>query len=365
MPRACSLFCAAFIIAFSNGLESAELRVPSLPGWEESGSVGAWPAFHASCGIVLKNRKSSAGLANICKKARALPADLKPDQATAFFETNFTPVKLTQNSSGFMTGYYEPEFPASRQPTARFSVPLLRKPSDLIGVSPPGHPELVAARRLPDGRLVPYPDRAMIEAGALKHHKPELFWLSDAFHLFTLQIQGSGRLKLTDGKMVRIAYDGKNGQPYTAIGKVLIDRGILQRGKVSMQAIGAVFKRNPQLAREVMQENKSYVFFRELKNHDPKKGPLGAQGVPLTPWHSIAVDHSLYEYGLPFYIDGQLSNENEIHDFYQLAIAQDTGTAIKGKARIDLFLGAGTEAEEKAGVMQQPIDLYLLQPNQL
>lgn len=329
-----------------------------LPGWLREDHAKAFEIFRASCALVLKHSKSLP-LQQVCRKAVA-HRPLSQTEAKNFFEAEFNPVLLTAEKPGLMTGYYEPEFQATRQRTKEYVVPLLRRPSDLVSnVAPPGRAELTAARRLTNGVLVPYPERQAIENGALDHEKLALFWLRDPFELFTLQVQGSGRLKLADGNIARVGFDGKNGQPYTSIGKVLLDRGLLQRGEVSMQAIGALFAKDPSLAHDIMQQNRSYVFFREITLPEAG-GPLGAQGAALTPERSIAVDALLYDYGLPFFIDTALPGKTE--PLRRLVIAQDTGTAIKGPARIDLFMGAGREAAQLAGLMQQPVALYLLKP---
>ena len=347
---------------------AAQISFSEIPGWDKDDLSAAWQVFHRSCldidkrkASFISTRKLDVTLTRVCAEAMKLPQIISKTEASNFFEKHFEPVKLTAMERGLMTGYYEPEFEAALQPSAEFSVPVLRRPLDLVSeVAPPGHPELKAARRLAGGGLAPYPDRRAIEQGALKDQRLEIFWMKDAFELFTMQVQGSGRLRLAGGETVRLAYDGKNGQPYTSVGKVLIDRGILQRGNVSMQAIGAVFKKDPKLAREVMRENKSYVFFRVLKNHDFSEGPLGAQGLALTPLRSIAVDRGIYTYGLPFFIDGALPQKA----FRHLVIAQDTGTAIKGEARIDLYVGFGEKAASLAGLLQQRIHLYMLQPKE-
>ncbi len=341
-----------------------------LPGWNEDNHARIWPVFHTSCQSVLKKKPAprpgvsqNEALWRVCAEAVRLPEKISNAKAKTFFETHFTPVKLTTSQKGLMTGYYEPEFAASQKRSAQFDVPVLRRPKQLVSnVAPQGHADLTAAFRGSKGTLVPAPDRVAIENGALAREHLEMFWMKDPFDLFTMQVQGSGRLKLEDGTTVRVGYDGKNGYPYTSVGKVLIDRGILQKGNVSMQAIGAVFEKDAALAREVMRENKSYVFFRELKNMDSKYGPLGGQSLALTPLTSIAIDRKIHSYGLPFYISGGLPGINHRDSFNKLVIAQDTGTAIVGEARVDLFVGWGDNAKRLAGVLQEKIDLYILQP---
>lgn len=348
----------------------APLLFSDIPGWKDDDFAKAWRVFYDSCADIQKRKdtfksakEQDLALTAVCSDAVKLSRKLSKTGARRFFEAHFEPVKLTPVERGLMTGYYEPEFKASTKQTAEFSAPVLHRPGDLVSeVAPPGYPNLKAARKLPDGMLAPYPDRAEIENGALKDQHLEIFWMRP-FDLFTMQVQGSGRLKLAHGETVYLAYDGKNGQPYTSIGKVLSDRGTLQKDNVNMQTIGEVFKTDPELAHEVMQQNKSYVFFRVLKDRNPSLGPIGAQGLALTPFRSIAVDRELYTYGLPFFIDGALPQDGSKKAFRHLAIAQDTGTAIKGQSRLDLFTGSGKQQAAKlAGLLREHVNLYLLRP---
>ena len=326
----------------------------ALPGWAQDDHAAAFRVFAQSCDA-LKNKNST--LAKSCAAARGQLPNISGSAAKDFFEHYFTPVPYA--AKGLMTGYYEPEFEAARQPGSVYNVPMLKRPADLLAQAIPGHSEYTGARRDADGRLVPYYTREDIENGALDAQKLTFFYMKNSFDLFTLQVQGSGRLKLLDGTTARVAFDGKNGQPYTAIGKTLLERGLLQKGKVNMQSIGALLNADPALAREVMRSNKSYVFFKEIKGHDAKLGPFGAQGLPLTPYRSIAVDRTFHEFGALLYIDGLLPGGKALRT---LAIAQDTGSAIKGETRIDFFTGWGSSAASLAGLMQQPVILYALQP---
>ncbi len=334
-----------------------ELSFDTLPGWAQDDHTAAFRVFAQSCAARAAAKNKNEALSKICALTRSGPPDLNESAAKSFFETYFTPVRY--NTQGLMTGYYEPEFIAARQSGSVYNVPMFRRPADLVAQAIPGRSEYTAARRDADGHLVPYYSREEIENGALDEQKLTIFYMKNSFDLFTLQVQGSGRLKLLDGTTARVAFDGKNGQPYTAIGKTLIDRGLLQKGKVNMQSIGAVLNADPALARDIMRSNKSYVFFKEIKGHDAKLGPFGAQGVPLTPYRSIAIDRSFHEFGAPIYIDGTLPGGKVLRT---LAIAQDTGSAIKGEARIDFFTGWGGAAADLAGLMQQPVTLYALQP---
>lgn len=333
--------------------EAGETTVPfaALPGWVDDAHDAVFQVFRRSCAHIVGEsadiRRAVATppeLRAVCVRALGEPDTIKAAAARRFFERNFLPVRvLPQGQRGFMTGYYEPEFAANPEPTAVHRAALFARPSDL-------------------DTLVPYHDRAAIEDGALAGRGLELFWLTDPFEAFLVQVQGSARLRLPDGRIARVAYAGRNGHPYTSVGRVLIERGILAREEVDLPRIRDVFAGDPALARDVMRQNRSFVFFRRLEDHDPALGPIGAQGLPLTPGRSIAIDRTAHPYGLPFFVVGEHPTPDGAIPVRRLAIAQDTGTAIVGPARIDWFAGWGVEAERLAGVLRHPIDLFVLRP---
>ena len=312
-----------------------------LPGWREDHLAEALPAFTASCG----HMKDMATWRPVCAAARQVPPNDEA-AAQAFFEDNLQPYAMTDNGSGrgLFTGYYEPEIAGSRTRAPGYDVPLYGLP----------------APRVHNGRPEALPDRAAIDRGALARRNLERFWLADAVDGFFLEIQGSGRVRLPDGGVARVNYAGKNGYPYVAIGRVLIDRGELTREETSLPTILAWLASHPGQAREVMEKNPSYVFFRELPPIPIEQGPPGAMDVTLTPGRSIAVDPSFVPLGTPMWLD----TTNAINGLAirRLMVAQDTGGAIKGPVRADLFLGWGPEAAELAGRMKQPGMQYMLVP---
>ncbi len=347
------------------------LSFTDLPHWAEEKHDRALDVFKYSC---TKISGKDALLRKACEAARQMDT-VSQAQARRFFETYFEPVKIT-SAPGLLTGYYEPEFPALEQKSAAFSTPVLKRPDDLVDTP---QQELAAMRRSQNG-LVPYYTREDIQDKAvLNGRNLELFWMRP-FDLFTMQVQGSGRLILSKkkwifgkGETVRVGYDGKNGRPYTSIGKVmwedhrdvLAKYGVFERGQVSMQVLAKAFDDDPALAHRVMLKNQSYVFFKRLDRLDPERGPIGAQGLQLTPFRSIAVDPSHHAYGLPFYIDTKLPYKGGLRDFRGIVIAQDTGTAIRGEWRADLFTGGDEQAKEIAGQLQRRGDefnFYALQP---
>jgi membrane-bound lytic murein transglycosylase A len=296
--------------------------------------------------------------------------------ARQFFETYFTPYQIfhSQGDTGLLTGYYEASLLVSRVRTPDYSIPIRAKPNDLVMLDLGEFRDELRGQRLAgrvvEGRLRPYETRAEIEAGQLpKAQDRALFWAKDAVDVFFLQIQGSGILTLSDGTTARIGYDGQNGHVYTAIGKELIARGALKKEEVSMQTIRAWLQKNPDQAKDVLQKNQSYVFFRDITKDVQGEGPLGGAGLSLKPLRSLAIDRSLLPYGLPIYIDSK-HPDWQADDFQQfpsgrisrLMIAQDTGGAIRGPVRGDFFWGSGQRAEHLAGLMKEQMRSWVLLP---
>ncbi len=345
----------------------------SLPGWTEDRQAEALPALLKSCARIGQRADGEAvgpdGMAGTAKDWRGLceeAARLRPSDAVAarrFFEGSFVPFAATDNGTptGLFTGYYEPELKGSRTRSARYAAPLLRRPPDLVSVElgdfrADWRGQRIAGRVVA-GRLKPFETRAQIEAGALAGGNLELLWAEDPIAVFFLQIQGSGRVLLPDGRLVRVGFDGQNGRPYVPVGRVLAERGDLPRDGVSMQSIAGWMRSHPERAQALMNENPSYVFFREVSGD----GPIGSQGVALTPGRSLAVDATFLALGLPVWLDA-VDDGNGGAVLRRLAIAQDTGGAIRGPVRGDVFWGAGAEAEERAGRMRARGRYYILLP---
>ena len=264
---------------------------------------------------------------------------------------------------GFFTGYYEPEVAGSLTRTSEFTVPLLSPPDDLVEFDPahppPGlDPALRFAMRTADG-FSEYADRAAIMAGALDGRGLELVWLADPIDAFFIHIQGAARIRLTDGRSLRVTYAAKTGHPYTPIGRVLVERGALKSGTATMPAIRAWLAAHPGEAAALMGENRSYIFFREAPVDDPALGPVAAAKVPLTPGRSLAVDRLLHSFHLPVWVDTTLPDQTS---FSRLMIAQDTGSAIVGAARGDIFFGSGDAAGSIAGAMSARGRFVVLAP---
>jgi len=344
-------------------------RWEDLPGWGEDDLGAAWPAFLQSC-RGLAGKKEWALWRPACDEAQSLTAAPggKPDNATLrrFFESRFQPYLLTNaegTTEGMITGYYEPLLKGSRKPTGPGRYAVLGVPEDLLTIDLSElYPDLKNYRlrgRLVGNKVVPYWSRAelMTREDTLKART--LLWVEDPIELFFLQIQGSGRVKLPDGGIVRLGYADQNGHPYQSIGRVLIERGDLKPEQASMQGIQAWARANPAKVNELLNANPSYVFFREL-DLPATEGPIGALGVPLTPERSIAVDPRSTPLGAPVFLSATQPNSNKA--LRRLVLAQDTGGAIKGVVRADYFWGYGAEAGALAGRMKQSGQMWVLLP---
>ncbi|WP_431856874.1 murein transglycosylase A [Azospirillum sp.] len=351
-------------------LTLAPASFSDLPGWTADRVAEAVPALARSCArIRTLPRDRALGLGGTagdwlppCDALAGVPAG-DDAAARAYFERWFTPFAAGNNGArrGLFTGYYEPELKGARAPSAAFPAPLYKRPPDLVMVELADFGEQWKGQRIAgrvlDGRLKPYEDRAAIEAGALRGKGLELLWVDDPVGAFFLQIQGSGRVTLPDGREVRVGYAGQNGHKYVAIGKELIDRGELRREEVSLQSIRAWLKAHPEQAADLMNRNPSYVFFQELTGDQPN----GAQGVPLTPRRSLAVDPKFVPYGMPVWLDAEDPVDTGAR-LRRLLVAQDTGGAIRGPVRGDVFWGHGPDAERRAGVMKSAGEYWLLLP---
>lgn len=332
-----------------------------LPGWAQDNHADALPALLASCRVLGKQ----ASWQEACDTA---PAVKGREAAKRFFETHFVPHRVAADdgsASGLITGYYEPVLRGSRTPTARHRFALYGVPDDMLTLDL-GElaPELKANAprvRVEGRRVVPYYDRAQIDNGRAPVRGREIAWVEDAVELFFLQIQGSGRLLLDDGSVMRVGFADHNGHPYRSIGRVLIDRGELPLERTSMQGIKAWARDNPAKLTELLNQNPRYVFFRELPGSGASAlGPPGALGVPLTPQRSIAVDPRHVPLGAPVHIATTWPNTDK--PLQRLMLAQDTGGAIRGAVRADFFWGSGDDAAREAGRMKQALRMWVLLP---
>lgn len=355
-------------------------RFADLAGWAADDQASALDAFKRGCDIWARRdatqavgRNGAFGVVGDWQLACAQAADVPPGDpavARAYFETWFEPWRATNNgvADGLFTGYFEPVLDGSRVASDRFAVPLYGRPDDLVTVDLGQFAEDLAGRsiagRVEAGALQPYPDRAAIADGALDGTASVLAWVDDAIDAFFLEIQGSGQVRLSEGGVMRIGYAAQNGRRYFAIGKALIERGALTKDEVSLQTIKAWLAAHPDEARAVMNLNPSTVFFRAIDG----PGPIGAMGVVLTPARSLAVDRRFIALGVPLWLEVRVPGPAEgapDETWRRLVIAQDTGGAIKGPVRGDLFWGGGAEAEWRAGTMKHTGGYTVLLPKVL
>lgn len=349
----------------ANGLRLSRTAFGDLPGWNTARFDAALAAFRRGCVQLAKKAPGTAmggaGYAgtvgdwlSLCARADGNPR--------AFFETNFTPFAISEGDKpdGLFTGYYEPEILAAPTRGGIYQTPIYALPDDWVRFDLGEFDSRLAGQhaiaQVRDHTLRSYPDRAAINAAPPRGLV--LLWAADPVALFFLQIQGSGRARLPDGSSVRLAYAGANGQPYTAIGRTLINEGQLTRENVSLQSIRAWLLAHPDQSRRVMETDQSYVFFLRTAIADPMLGSTGTLGANLTPLASLAVDPKMNALGAPFFVAAD--GPDPVHG---LLIAQDTGGAIKGAVRGDIFFGAGPSAEERAGHMNAPGRLFVLLPN--
>ena len=343
---------------FSRSLQAAAWA--DLPGWSDDDVTAAWPAFLQSCrGIASKPH--GVAWKKVCDLARTSQAS----DARQFFESQLRPYAILNGdgaASGMITGYYEPLLRGSRSLSKSYRQPVRGVPDDLLTIDLSAlFPELKDKRvrgRLEGNKVLPYWSRAEIEARGERLPGRTLLYVDDAVELFFLQVQGSGRVKLPDGSLVRLNYADQNGHPYQSIGRVLVERGELKLEEASMQGIQAWARANPARLDDLLNTNPSYVFFREMPNSSD--GPQGALGVPLTAERSIAVDPRSVPLGAPVFL--ATTRPNSAQPMNRLVMAQDTGGAIKGAVRADYFWGFGKEAGEQAGRMKQSGRLWLLWP---
>jgi membrane-bound lytic murein transglycosylase A len=345
------------------------LSFGDMPGWANDDHAAAFTAFRNGAMVLddhpPKTRAlgtDAAALAAILVRAGKLPAGISPARARNFFEAEF--VAHSVNDAAFFTGYYEPEVRGSIVWTTEFQVPLLRAPDDLVEIEPGSVAGLDSsfrfARRTAAG-FNEYADRGAIAAGALAGRGLELVYLHDPVDAFFIHVQGAARIRLDDGRLMRLTYAAKTGHPYTPIGKILIETGALSPGNVTMTTIRSWLATHPADAAEVMARNRSYIFFREAAVDDATLGPIAAAKVPLTAGRSLAVDRLQHAFHSPVWIETTLPGGAP---YSRLMIAQDTGSAIVGPARGDIFFGSGDAAGEIAGGMRAGGRFVLLAPRE-
>lgn len=356
-----------------SGLLLAEVPFAALPSWEADDHLAALMAFRKAAQPILAAKPSAQSvqptpaLRELCRAALVLnPEALDATTAKAFFEDHFVPNRVTHSGApGMLTGYYEPVLDGSRTQAGRFQIPVYRRPADLENIVAESERGAAAhalthARRTSSG-LEPYATRQEIEEGALSGSGLELVWLADPVDCFFMHVQGSGRIRMADGTLVRITYDGKNGHPYTSVGRYLIDQGFFTPEEMSLDALKVWLSADPERGRHAIWQNKSFVFFRELHG-DEAESALGALHIPLCDGRSLAVDTAYHALGTPIYVMAPTLEHATGAPFNRLMIASDVGSAIRGPERGDIYFGSGPEAGKLAGITKHPGHFFVLLP---
>lgn len=354
------------------------LPFASLTGWQKDDHAKAFAAFYRTCMSLEENTASlrqqnsqKDALRAVCKAALQMP--VKPDTAMArqFFEHHFRPYQvIPHEGAGFLTGYYEPEFAGRLIPGDGYDTPLLARPDDLVTIADgemlPGlDTSLRGARRImtPAGEAYEaFPDRAAIEDGALGEKAGALVYL-DRVDAFMAHIQGSVRVRLPDGMVRRFAYAGRNGHAYTSVARLIVEKTGIAPKDLTAPKLVEWLRTNAAEGRRLMRENRSYIFFRHADELKPDQGPIGGASVQLEPARSIAIDQAIWPYGLPFWIEAQLPHPaapDDMKSWNRLMIAQDTGSAIIGPARADIFIGSGKEAGLFAGIIRHAPERFIV-----
>lgn len=339
-----------------------------LPGWAADDHHEAFLAFCAtSVGVVAADRGSGKALTQVCLRALAEQDRIGTREAArAFFETHFEPARVIHaGSPSLLTGYYEPVIDGSVTREPPFVVPIYRRPPDLENIVTEAMRSTAGGgyshmRRTASG-LEPYATREEIERGALAGRGLELVYLSDQVAAFFLHVQGSGAIQLGGGTVRRITYDGKNGHPYTSVGRTLIEDGTFRREDMTLQALSDWLSADLERARTVLWRNTSFVFFKFLD----AAAPIGVMGTPLSPLRSLAIDPAFHELGSPVYVSAPAIKHAGSAGFHRLMVAADVGSAIKGPERGDIFFGTGAAALEGAGITKHPGAFFVLRPRSL
>ncbi len=357
-----------------DGARAEPLSPGEIAGWRQDDQARAFAIFAQGCMADPPLRQAVPlpdGLDAACEKAKALAAagPVSAEQARDFFERNFSfwRIRPADAETGFMTGYFEPEFEGALTRSDAFPTPLYDRPKDLVTRQPgddwPGLDKSLSAARRTGAGLEPFPDRTAIETGALDGQGLEILWLRDPVDRFVLQVQGSGRVRLPDGSVKRLTYSGRNGLPYTSLGRVLSQRENIPPEQMTMDRLVARLKADAVFARDLIRLNRSFVFFTRRDDLPAGAGPIGGAGLPLTPLRSIAIDRNIWPYGLPVWIDATIPDGvGSDEHLARLTIAQDTGSAILGPARMDLFVGSGAAAGHRAGLIRHPVSFTVLWP---
>ena len=359
-----------------------KLEFSDLKDWEAEDHVAALKAFRLSASKVVQRAYKERGdlvdfdqFREVAAKSLTLE-DHSQEAARSFFECNFLPhlissemssaASISNKKAGFVTGFFEPVVEASRSQSDEFSVPLLARPEDLVDIDDANRPDDMDPSyrygMLRDGKLGEYWDRPAIQSGALTNRGLELVWLADETNAFFIHVQGSAKLVLTDGQMMRVTFAAKSGHPYTSVAKVLCARLGIEPSVMTADKLARWMRENPEEIDDLLSNNRSYIFFKKVSDLRDDQGPFAAAKVPLIAGRSLAVDRELHSFGLPFWVETSEPLPNQPKPFARLMIAHDTGSAIVGAARGDIFTGSGDEAGLIAGRIRHQASMTILVP---
>ena len=350
------------------------LEFGDIQGWQEDKLGEAFMAFCASARQMMcqpyptKPLGADSETLNLLAFAALELGEATAERARAFFEDNFLPHRIVSAQTGFLTGYFEPEAVAARKPDTTYRYPLYRRPDDLIDLRDHNRPDHMDGsyrfgRQTVDG-IGYFHDRAAIDAGALDSQGLEIAWLTDRVDQFFIHIQGSARLRFTDGETMRVTYAAKSGHPYTSLGKLLCERLDVAPEEMTADRLAAWMRGHPEQLDELLANNRSYIFFREVEGLSSDQGPIAAAGCPLIPGRSLAVDRTLHTFGTPIWVATRDSFVDSDKSLRRLMVAHDTGSAIVGPGRGDIFMGTGVEAGSLAGKVRHQIDMITLLPRE-
>ena len=350
------------------------LAFEDIEGFAEDDLHRAFSAFRTSARQMLQRSFSTKCLGADGKRLKALGesalglGEVEARRARQFFEENFQPHRIVSQETGLLTGYFEPEVDAARAPDERFRYPLYERPDDLIDLRDHNRPAHIDAsyrfgKQATDG-IGFFSDRRAIDAGALNGRGLEIAWLADRVDQFFIHVQGSSRLRFADGTGTRLTYAAKSGHPYTSLGKILCERLDASPEEMTADRLAIWMREHPEKLDELLANNRSYIFFREVEEQPDDEGPIGAAGCPLVSGRSLAVDRTLHTFGTPVWVATRQPFVNSAESLRRLMVAHDTGSAITGSARGDIFVGSGAEAGLVAGKIRHEMEMITLLPRE-
>ncbi len=361
-----------------DGVQFRLLGFDEIACWQDDDHLAAFQAFLPGARRLLdqpyKARASAINIKNLnsCAQDALGIATIDETTARAFFERRFQPFEICPNEfadqsyPGFVTGYFEPEVMASQEQSDEFPIPLLKRPPDLIDINDGNRPANMDASfrygQISSGIISEYSDRSAIMTGVLDDQNLELVWLKNKVDAFFIHVQGSAKLRFENGAVMRVTYAAKTGHPYTSLAKLLCKRLEIEPANMTADRLASWMHSNPDKLDELLARNRSYIFFKEQTGLNPQDGPVGAAKIPLIAGRSLAVDRTIHTFGIPIWVSTKSPLPGDASTFNRLMMAHDTGSAIIGPARGDIYVGSGDEAGIKAGKIRHSVQMVMLVP---